>query len=365
MFRTSGSSRQAPECQPTNLDRPSGHRQPFSNLQPCPQGFASCSVTIDKNTVLGRGVFNVVYAGELCDGTKVAVKVIRRAHDDILKEVEMRCVNRTPHPNVVCILGLVKLDDGTVWVVMERLREPLTKAQVTEPSDRMQYTLDIIAGMEHMHSRGSVVPFDLKPTNILLTHDGRGVKIIDFSVPKIASTLARDSIVSMISTLPFMAPEQFFNGQFSSACDVYSFAVVLAELWTGTVAWKDLEASELLGCLVREHRPFTGSELTKKRVPASIIALIFVCWEQTPERRPTFAQIGELQKIKDFHLASQEAWPLFLRTQAAEGLGVPIPGSASAFVGETFANVARRSKHSHGEQERRPFLHPIRSAAQR
>jgi serine/threonine protein kinase len=97
----------------------------------------------------------------------------------------------------------------------------LQKAKVSDPSTRMRYTLDIIAGMEHIHcANRSVAHADLKPGSILLTQDGRHAKIINFGVaaPEI------DAVSLMISALPFMAPELSEPWAPSTACDVYSFA---------------------------------------------------------------------------------------------------------------------------------------------
>jgi serine/threonine protein kinase len=163
-------------------------------------------------------------------------------HRDTLKNVkdEFRRVSRASHHNVVQVFGIVELPgDDTVGIVMERLGVSLQKAKVSDPSTRMRYTLDIIAGMEHIHGADrSVVHFDLTPGSILLTQDGRHAKIIDFGVAATAETLTSDSVALIRSALPFMAPELSQKWEPSPANDVYSFAVVLAELWTSTVAWK-------------------------------------------------------------------------------------------------------------------------------
>jgi serine/threonine protein kinase len=217
-------------------------------------------------------------------------------------EAEVRRANCSRHRNVVHVFGTVQLDDDTVGIVMERLGMSLAGAlahkQVTEESLRMKYTLDIIAGMRHMHRPGQlVVHFDLKPENILLTHDRRSIKIIDFGVSQTATTMDKAEPTKR-GTVPYLAPELFFKPPTSSAaCDVYSCAVVLAELWTGAVAWENIrDHDELIGFQVKQgSRPFSPDYLKEMRVPAHIIALIEKCWAQEPLHRPTFAHLAELK----------------------------------------------------------------------
>jgi serine/threonine protein kinase len=193
---------------------------------------------------------SMVYAGTLHGQTEVAVKVVKMVNGDVLTQVkdEVRRANLSRHRNVVQAFGIVALVADTVWVVMERLGVSLGEANVSDPSIRMKYTLDIIAGMEHMHKPGhGAARYGLKPANILLTQDGDSVKIVDFGVAQTTSTLAIDAVASIRDTLRFMAPELFAEelDMRDTACDIYPFAVVVAELWTGTVAWAGTPKDEI------------------------------------------------------------------------------------------------------------------------
>jgi hypothetical protein len=277
--------------------------------------FYPCDVCFSKQKI-GRGKFAAVYPGVLYGQIEVAVKVFQM-YDGALRnvEAEVRRANHARHRNIVHVFGIVLLDDDTVGIVMELLGMSLARAleckKVTEESLRMKYTLDIIAGMQHMHQR--VVHFDLKPANILLTHDRRSIKIIDFGVSQTATTMDND-VPTKRGTLPYVAPELFVNPPKSSAaCDVYSFAVVLAELWTGTAAWEHLgNDAGMMGYHVsmKGSRPFSPDELKTMRVPAHIVALITKCWAQEPLDRPTFAVLAKLK-----HTPPAD-WPTFLDAAA-------------------------------------------------
>jgi serine/threonine protein kinase len=287
--------------------------------------FTLGDVTIDRSTVLGGAVSNV-YAGTLYGQTEVAVKVVALVHQDALKsvEAEVRRANLSRHRNVVHVYGTVESPTGsaTVGVVMERLGVSLEKTLAEgaiEKRRRMKYTLDIIAGMEHMHNPDHrVMHFDLTPAHILLTQDKRSAKIIDFGSALTADTLAEDANAATESTMRVMAPELLDEDMHpSSACDVYSFAVVLAELWTGTEAWKETPKHLIPTAVKAGQRPFSFNTLSAMGVPHPIIALIAACWAQNLHHRPKFSDLGQLRGIPCFEDSPREAWPSFLRNAAA------------------------------------------------
>jgi hypothetical protein len=295
-----------------------------------PQGQSEldpCDVIIDMSKALAYGESSRVYAGTLYGLTEVAVKVVPLVDGDAFEKMaaevcRMKALAR--HCNVVHVFGIVELDARTGGVVMERLAAPLQLAAVSDLTMRMKYTLDIIAGMEHVHSADERVRFDFSPTRLLLTQDGRSVKINDYYVEHRTIILCGTVVLSARNLLPFMAPELFVWRRTSPAFDVYAFAVIVAELWTGTVAelWEENEVRKSLISDIAgkaERRPFSPCELSAKGVPAPIIAIIVACWAQEPERRPTFTQLSEIRTIPNFHLAPQEAWPSFLRA-ASSGL---------------------------------------------
>jgi hypothetical protein len=291
----------------------------FAGVPARRQVFQPRHVILDTTTILGSGAFGVVFRGVLFGHTPVAVKV--PTGDAATVEAEMRRTMCVRHPNVVRIFGMVPAD-GVEWpaagVVMELLGvtlETFIEEQTVQalPSVRMKYTLDIIAGMERVHSADDgVMHFDLKPANIMLTPDGRSAKIIDFGASQTRTTVAMDPAPVTRGTVPFMAPEMLSGARPTTKCDVYSFAVLLVELWTGQAAWDGTRKDAIVES-VRDFgaRPLTHKQLLAAGVPFSIIVLIDACWAQDPRDRPSFKDLAALREIENFYEAQKE-WPAFL-----------------------------------------------------
>ena len=129
---------------------------------------------------------------------------------------------------------------------------------------------------------------------VLLTHDGR-CKVTDFGLSrceelKTFTTTAtmRDSVAG---TPAFMAPELFEDNTFTEKSDVYSYAVVLWEIFDRGIPWAGLKPQQILYKLIKEQRLDVP-----KSMPRDLSSLMERAWAQDPDARPSFADIcKELQ----------------------------------------------------------------------
>ena len=127
-----------------------------------------------------------------------------------------------------------------------------------------------------------------------LTHDGR-CKVTDFGLSrceelKTFTTTAtmRDSVAG---TPAFMAPELFEDNTFTEKSDVYSYAVVLWEIYDRGIPWAGLKPQQILYKLIKEQRLDVP-----KSMPRDLSSLMERAWAQDPDARPSFADIcKELQ----------------------------------------------------------------------
>lgn len=83
------------------------------------------------------------------------------------------------------------------------------------------------------------------------------------------------------------APEAITRAEFSSASDVWSYAVTVWEVYSlGKVPWKGLGPIEIRDLLVE------GERLGRpERCPGDVFMLVQSCWRNNPQERPSFAEI--------------------------------------------------------------------------
>ncbi|EKX37077.1 hypothetical protein GUITHDRAFT_49320, partial [Guillardia theta CCMP2712] len=189
---------------------------------------------------IGRGASGEVRRADYM-GKKVAVKTWRdlgsEEGKDLLKEIGMMS-HAFRHKNVVDFYGIYE-HDGLPWLVMELMPggslEQYYEAKKKSRRDgrwrpetrrAVSWVEDILSALAYLHAqKPPVIHRDIKPANMLLTEDGRTVKIGDFGVSRRCPHSLRNGAVG---TYRYMAPEIFRGeGQYTAAVDVYSFSLVM------------------------------------------------------------------------------------------------------------------------------------------
>ncbi|KAG2453164.1 hypothetical protein HYH02_002489 [Chlamydomonas schloesseri] len=161
--------------------------------------------------------------------------------------------------------------------------------------------IDIARAVAHLHREG-IVHADLKPRNVLLkgsTHDPRGfvAKVADFGLSMRLDKDETHVSNAFHGTLAYMAPETLLNGHVSRASDVYSFGILLYELYSGETAYKDVPKALLGHAITKDNlRPVFPPALG---APFEYQLLACRCWESNPEIRPEFDFIvDELKRLR-------------------------------------------------------------------
>jgi hypothetical protein len=199
--------------------------------------------------VLGQGGMGMVLAAhDERLGRDVAVKLVRAEHfnDQGMKdrfEREARAVARIQHPGVIGLYDSGELEDGTAFLVMEKLagcdlNAVLRSSGRGTPAQVAVLLREGSAALGAAH-RAGVVHRDVKPENIFLVDVPGGflVKVLDFGLAK-TMTLERGLTQTgmMVGTPRYMSPEQVRGEDLDAATDVYSFAAVCYEALTGRQA---------------------------------------------------------------------------------------------------------------------------------
>ncbi|XP_031780568.1 tyrosine-protein kinase transmembrane receptor Ror isoform X2 [Nasonia vitripennis] len=261
---------------------------------------------------LGEGAFGKVYKGELQTGNKadeviyVAVKTLKenaspKTQSDFKREVDLMTDLR--HPNIICLLGVI-LNGEPMCMLFEYMTQgdlheflichsprsdvPLNNAsgKVLEQPEFLHIALQIASGMEYLASH-HYVHRDLAARNCLVG-ENLTVKISDFGLSRdiYSSDYYR---VQSKSLLPvrWMPPESILYGKFTTESDVWSFGVVLWEIYSyGLQPYYGYNNQEVID-MIRSRQLLPCPE----DCPTMIYSLMIECWHEVANRRPQFPEI--------------------------------------------------------------------------
>ncbi|GFO30864.1 protein kinase [Plakobranchus ocellatus] len=269
-------------------------------------------ISYSEDDLCGEGAFSQVFRGNF-KGTEVAIKRLKapllpRDKNYFLAEVSMLLELR--HPRVVMLLGVCSTDSLPL-VVLEymscgNLHSLLHDTHSSTLSDVEFYQIchDVASGLLYLHShQPSVLHLDLKPRNVLLS-SGNRAKVADFGFSKLkheadmkVSRLSKSRLMHSIPS--WMAPELLVAGEITTKADVYSFGILLWEMYTREMPYAGSTVFQILEQVRRNKRPPVPQDC-----PAGLGRLIQQCWDQNPAARPKFKNI--LKTLEQ--LAETDSW---------------------------------------------------------
>ncbi|MBN3295183.1 M3K13 kinase, partial [Amia calva] len=189
---------------------------------------------------LGSGAQGAVFLGKF-HSEEVAIKKVREQ-----KETDIKHLRKLKHPNIIAFKG-VCTQAPCYCIIMEycahgQLYEVLRAGRKITPRLLVDWASGIASGMNYLHLH-KIIHRDLKSPNVLVTHND-AVKISDFGTSKELSD--KSTKMSFAGTVAWMAPEVIRNEPVSEKVDIWSFGVVLWELLTGEIPYKDVDSSAII-----------------------------------------------------------------------------------------------------------------------
>ena len=274
---------------------------------------------------LGEGGMGVVYKAE---DTKlkrvVALKFIRpeigdRADAKTRFRREAQASAALNHPHIATIYEIGEAQDGQLYIAMEYLEGPTLRDKLhggpLELSEGLELADQLAAGLQAAHELG-IVHRDIKTANIIITRSG-SAKIMDFGLARSGqgSQLTRTSAV--VGTVSYMSPEQASGEPTDQRTDIWSFGVVLYEMFTGRNPFRaDNDRAVLNAILTKKPVPLT---VLRQDAPLELERIVGRCLEKKPERR--YQRTADLKAD-----LSRLNRAVSSRTLTASGTKLPQPG---------------------------------------
>jgi serine/threonine-protein kinase len=303
--------------------------------------------------LLGKGGMGEVYrARDTRLKRDVAIKILpdefSRDPDRVTRfEREAQVLALLNDSRIGAIYGLEEFK-GTRFLVLELVNGPTLAERIARgalpPEEALVIAAQIADALEYAHER-NVIHRDLKPANIKLT-DG-SVKVLDFGLAKaladpVLSTDPADSPTFstgptvagvILGTAAYMSPEQAQGKPLDKRTDIWSFGVVLYEMFTGKPPFGGETAADALASILKEAPDLD-------RVPAKIRPLLQKCLEK--DRRQRLRDIGDAKLLLDHAPSEPEARQ-------------PLSWIAAAALASIFAVIAGIGWW----RATRPALHPL------
>ncbi|XP_013413800.1 tyrosine-protein kinase Tec-like isoform X1 [Lingula anatina] len=279
----------------------------FGRHQPATAGFGHDKWEIDSSELqlgleLGRGQFGTVFKAKWRGAIEVAVKMMHQgtmSEDDFIEEA--RTMKQLQHPNLVQLYG-VCTKRRPIYIVTEFMKHGSLLNYLRRHKHRLLQSnkagllldmcLQVCKAMAYLEEQ-SFIHRDLAARNCLVGEENV-VKVADFGL---ARYVLDDEYTSSSGTkfpIKWAPPEVLCYTRFSSKSDVWSFGILMWEIFTGGDMpygrMRNAEVAEFIQKNKRLDKP--GA------CPSIIYEQMYSCWHREADRRPRFQEIqNELSKL--------------------------------------------------------------------
>lgn len=257
----------------------------------------------------GEGGMGKVYrAADLELDRTVALKVV---HPDLAKDAsylnrlkrEISLASQISHKHVLRIHDLGEAGGvrfvSMAWADGEDLAHLIRRSGVLAVRSAIRIAEEICEGLSAAHVHG-VVHRDLKPSNILLDSDGHAC-VADFGIA-VAHTPVEPAgikaVGEIVGTPRYMSPEQAEGKTVDARSDIYSLGLILYEMTTGAIPFRDDSIFQTLALRVSENPK--SPQTLNPALSDQLTAIILRCLERDPDKRYQTAQdlLADLKRVE-------------------------------------------------------------------
>jgi eukaryotic-like serine/threonine-protein kinase len=270
---------------------------------------------------------------------------------------EAKTASALNHPNIITIHEVGQAEGlrfiATEYIKGENLRQRLLREPLSL-RECFDLALQVAAALSAAHE-AKVVHRDIKPENIMQRPDGL-VKVLDFGLAKLTEktkeTTGQDPDAStrlqiktepgvVMGTVNYMSPEQARGKEVDLRTDIWSFGVVLYEMWTGVMPFGGETASDVIATILKsEPAPLPAD------APAELQRIIRKALRKEPDERyqtvkDLLLDLKSLQRELEFAAEIERSMSTQLKAGAVQTASV---GADSAPVSEARTATAEAGR---------------------
>lgn len=258
---------------------------------------------------LDEGGMATIYLGvdTQLDGREVAIKLLKYTSGDGAEQIwnEVQIMLRLRHPHIITILDAGKSRTGQPFIVMELLRGKNLASYLADlPQGRLSliqgldYARQLCQALAHAHAQ-NVYHGDISARNVYVCDSGK-LKLLDLGTSRVREatmTMTPELRAQIAVTLAYAAPE-LFGGSLRISDrlrDIYSFGVVLYEMFTGQRPFQGRPDHVLIARIV--HASPVPPRQHVRELPRALQRLILTALARDPKER--YASFEALQADLD------------------------------------------------------------------
>ncbi|KAL4597946.1 hypothetical protein ACB092_11G024900 [Castanea dentata] len=217
------------------------------------------------NNLIGSGAFGSIYKGVLNqEEMLVAVKVINLQTKGATKSFVAECnvLRNVRHRNLVKILTCCSsinnngdefkalvfefMTNGSLEMWLHPMADCENRSKNLSFLQRIIIAIDVASALNYLHNhcQQQIIHCDLKPSNILLDSE-MIAHVSDFGLARLLTSVDDSSqkctsTIGLKGTIGYVAPEYGMGGEASTEGDVYSYGVLVLEMFTGRMPTDDM-----------------------------------------------------------------------------------------------------------------------------